>query len=361
MMASFAQPFLGRESENIFPVSAANKDVPFPTPLYVIVLDKKFITPYTQNWSLTVEREIFSNTLVRVGYVGTKSTHLKSEYDQNAPIYNTNLSLIENRNTVDDRRPIKDFLTISRWMPGLNQIYHSLQVSVDKRYSQRLHHQYRLHLGEESRLRLDQRVRRQPRHQQSLRFLLLARALEPDARASFHELVCVGPAVGQRATRRSRRFWAAGAIVASLRCNRGGRSKWSLEQPHRRRRQRARRPGRRRLPGARFGPPQRREDLAEYFDKSRFANPAPNTFGTLGRNSMVGPGFCQLRYVLDEGLAAALHQREQQGRVPLRSLQPVQRDSYVNPNTGITNPNFGKILGTDGDPRILQMALRLLW
>ena len=109
--------------------------MPFPTPLYVIVLDKKFITPYTQNWSLTVEREVLPNTLVRVGYVGTKSTHLKSEYDQNAPIYNTNLSLIENRNTVDERRPIQDFLTISRWMHGLNQIYHSLQVSVDKRYS----------------------------------------------------------------------------------------------------------------------------------------------------------------------------------------------------------------------------------
>ena len=79
--------FSGREKENIFPVSAANHDVPFPTPLFVIVLDKKFITPYTQNWSLTMEREIVNNTLVRVGYVGTKATHLKTEYDQNPPIY----------------------------------------------------------------------------------------------------------------------------------------------------------------------------------------------------------------------------------------------------------------------------------
>src|SRR5213594_1244468 len=70
---SFDRPFLGREKENIFPVSAANHDVPFPTPLFVIVLDKKFITPYTQNWSLTAEREIASNILVRVGYVGTKA------------------------------------------------------------------------------------------------------------------------------------------------------------------------------------------------------------------------------------------------------------------------------------------------
>ena len=31
------------------------------------------------------------------------------------------------------------------------------------------------------------------------------------------------------------------------------------------------------------------------------------------------------------------------------------------PVTGLTNPNFGRILSTDGDPRILQMALKLAW
>jgi hypothetical protein len=41
-----------------------------------MVLDKKFITPYTQNWNLTIEREVLANTLLRIGYVGTKGTHL---------------------------------------------------------------------------------------------------------------------------------------------------------------------------------------------------------------------------------------------------------------------------------------------
>ena len=106
---SFDKPFLGREKENIFPVSAANHDVPFPTPLFVIVLDKKFITPYTQNWSLTLEREVLPSTLVRLGYVGTKATHLKTEYDQNPPIYDPKLSLTQNRANIDDRRPDQGF------------------------------------------------------------------------------------------------------------------------------------------------------------------------------------------------------------------------------------------------------------
>ena len=41
----FDNPFLGRETDNIFPVSANNHDVPYPTPLFTMVLDKKFITP----------------------------------------------------------------------------------------------------------------------------------------------------------------------------------------------------------------------------------------------------------------------------------------------------------------------------
>ncbi|MGH9658778.1 MAG: hypothetical protein ACRD96_09550, partial [Bryobacteraceae bacterium] len=31
------------------------------------------------------------------------------------------------------------------------------------------------------------------------------------------------------------------------------------------------------------------------------------------------------------------------------------------PVTGLTNPNFGRITGTDGEPRILQMALKVAW
>jgi hypothetical protein len=131
----FDNPFLGRETDNIFPVSANNHDVPYPTPLFTMVLDKKFITPYMQNWNLTVEREVLRSMLVRVGYVGTKGTHLTSLYDQNAPIYDTRSTLTQNRANINERRPVTDFQTINRWMHGLNSSYHALQISTDKRYS----------------------------------------------------------------------------------------------------------------------------------------------------------------------------------------------------------------------------------
>ena len=50
-------------------------------------------------------------------------------------IYNPSLTLAQNRNNIDARRPIQDFQTIYRWMHGLNSSYNALQVTVDKRYS----------------------------------------------------------------------------------------------------------------------------------------------------------------------------------------------------------------------------------
>ena len=114
---------------------------------------------------------------MRVGYVGTKGTHLKTEYDQNAPIYNPNLTLTQNRANIDERRPVEDFQTISRWMHGLNSSYHALQVSVDKRYSQGFTVSASYTWSKNLDYRFAQWVRRQPRHQQSVQFLLLARKL----------------------------------------------------------------------------------------------------------------------------------------------------------------------------------------
>ena len=47
-------------------------------------------------------------------------------------------------------------------------------------------------------------------------------------------------------------------------------------------------------------------------------------------------------------------------RLELRAeaFNAFNRTDFSNPNTGITNPNFGRLTGTDGGSRILQMALK---
>jgi hypothetical protein len=357
---SFDNPFLGRESLNIFPVSAANHDVPFPTPLYTIVLDKKFITPYTQNWSLTVEREVVSNLLVRVGYVGTKSSHLKSEYDQNAPIYNPNLTLSENRANIDDRRPVRDFQTISRWMHGLNSSYHGLQLSLDKRYSRGVtvsaSYTWSKNLDYHSRngfggsrginnpfnfffSRGNSDLNRTHRFVTSFVWDLPKFQGKPAVDAVFGNW-----RLGGVVTLQSGRPFSIGASnnptagAGSARADLIGSGYPVLD------------PGR-----------SKGERLEEYFDTTRFANPAPNTFGTLGRNALFGPGYANVDTSLAKGWRLPFMGEAGLIEYRFEAFNLFNATHMSNPVTGLTNPNFGKITSTDGDPRILQMALKVAW
>ncbi len=358
---SFDRPFAGKERLNIFPVSAANHDVPFPTPLFTIVLDKKFITPYTQNWSLTLERELMPNTLVRLGYVGTKATHLKSEYDQNAPIYNPALSLAQNRADIDGRRPVKDFQTISRWMHGLNSSYNSLQLSLDRRYakgftvnasytwSKNLDYHSRNGFGGSRGInnpfnfffsRGPSDLTREHRFVGSFVWDLPKLSNAPVAAKA----VVNGWRFSGIATFQSGRPFNVGASnnapagAGSARADLIGSVYPVLDT------------GR-----------SKGEKLARYYDISLFTNPAPNTYGTLGRNILFGPGFANYDISMTKGWNLKLLGEKGYVEYRFEAFNLFNATHLGNPTTGLTSPNRGRILGTDGDPRILQMALKVAW
>jgi hypothetical protein len=328
--------------------------------MFVIVLDKKFITPYTQNWSLTVEREVLRDTVVRLGYVGTKSTHLKSEYDQNAPIYNTGLLLIENRNTVDDRRPIKDFLTISRWMPGLNQIYHSLQVSADKRYSDG----FTISTSYTWSKNIDYVSRNGFGGSRGINnpfdfFFSRGNSDLTRAHRFVNSFVWDLPGVNENKV--------ANAVLGNWRLSgittlQSGRpfNVGSAGNP-------TAGAGGARADLVGEGYPvldsgrSKGERLDAYFDKARIATASPNTFGTLGRNALFGPGFANIDISLTKSWPLPFIGESGKFEYRFEAFNLFNATHMSNPNTGITNSNFGKILGTDGDPRILQMALKVAW
>jgi carboxypeptidase family protein len=52
-------------------------------PLAVTSIPNKAIWPYMQQWNLSIEREIFKNTVLQAGYVGSKGTHLAEQLDAN--------------------------------------------------------------------------------------------------------------------------------------------------------------------------------------------------------------------------------------------------------------------------------------
>jgi hypothetical protein len=103
------------------------------------------------------------------------------------------------------------------------------------------------------------------------------------------------------------------------------------------------------------------EKIAAYFDKTRFANPQPNSFGSLGRNTLMGPGFANIDTAVAKGWRLPFFGEAGLVEYKFEAFNLFNATHLGIPVTGITNSLFGQITTTDGDPRILQMALKVAW
>jgi hypothetical protein len=120
--------------------------------------DTDWKTPYMQHWSLDVQHQFGKNTIVDVGYYGSKGTHLIGIVDINllppgaaedllCPVNNstsTDLTVQCKADGVpftvaqlslDAVRPYRGYRAISMIQPRFNSNYHSLQVSATQRFS----------------------------------------------------------------------------------------------------------------------------------------------------------------------------------------------------------------------------------
>jgi hypothetical protein len=114
-------------------------------------------------------------------------------------------------------------------------------------------------------------------------------------------------------------------------------------------------------PAARCWTPDAAKAKGSTLTSTRCASriPGPTKFGTLGRHALLGPGYANVHVFMVQG--RRLPYLGEGGLVQYRfeAFNLFNRTNLSLPNTGITNVNFGRILATDGDPRILQMALRI--
>lgn len=109
--------------------------------------DEPFVLPYSHwitdlnakagglwQWSLTVEREVYTNAVLSAGYVGSHGHNLTTARDINFPVYIPGASSTANR---DSRRPyISDGLGEIRLNETTaNSHYHAMQLQLEQRYS----------------------------------------------------------------------------------------------------------------------------------------------------------------------------------------------------------------------------------
>ena len=96
------------------------------------------------------------------------------------------------------------------------------------------------------------------------------------------------------------------------------------------------------------------EIITEYLRKAAFAPNALGTYGNLGRNVFIGPGFANL----DLGLVKGFLVKERfNAQLRFEMFNSLNHTNFSNPTTGQNSGNFMKITSA-GEPRILQLALR---
>jgi hypothetical protein len=353
-------PYRGRENLNRYPVADFRSDTPFPVPYSASVLDDKYITAYTQNFSLTLERELATDLRLRLGYVGTKGTNLKADYDQNAPIFNPNLTLAQNRSTIDARRPIQGYQTISRFFHGLNSTYHAMQLSLDKRYSRGVtvltsytwsktldYYSVNGYSGGRVSNPFDFFFARSVADQHRPHRLVTSFVWDLPSMSAIQQSKAGKAILGDWklsgiATFQSGRPFAIGATsdpvagAGTARADLLGSGNPVLDS------------GR-----------SKGQILDAYFDKGRFQNPAPNTYGTLGRNALTGPGYANFDASVSKGFRLPFLGESGQGVFRFEGFNILNSTHLSLPTTGLTNINFGRILFTDGDARILQGSLKV--
>ena len=95
----------------------------------ITAVDHELKNSLSQQWNLSVEREVIANLGIRLSYVGNKTSHL--------PWYNRLLNepLVQSGDAIQPRRPFQPWSTINLLATGADSILNQMQLEVTKRYS----------------------------------------------------------------------------------------------------------------------------------------------------------------------------------------------------------------------------------
>ena len=109
-----------------YTLATVPKDVPFTGGVSVYGLEpgKKWVTPTTYDWNLTIERQVLSDTLVNVSYVGLRGVHLRQDIYLNPRAIGVG---------TDASRPFQGFIDIFENNNTGMSNYNALQLNIQKR------------------------------------------------------------------------------------------------------------------------------------------------------------------------------------------------------------------------------------
>ena len=309
-------------------------------------LDPALAAGYMQQWNLNIQRETLHGIVVTAGYVGSKGTRLPVQRELNPAVFGPGATAAN----VNQRRIYApDFASIADYEANGFSNYHSLQLTLNKRFS----HGYTILANYTWAKSIDNVSLDTAGAIQNSMDLRSEKALSDfDVRHRFvMSFLWEIPSV-----RKSWARWAIGGwqlngiltmssgipfnVVSGLDralTGSGTQRPNLVGDPH-------------------LDPDRSRADLtAKYFNPSAYVLPPLGSFGNSGRNSLIGPG----SFNLDSSVFKNFPVRESV-KLQFRGefFNAMNNPNFSNPVSNIGTANVGSILSATA-PRILQFGLRL--
>lgn len=333
---------------------------PVPLPPSSLALQRDLRTPYMQHWNVNLQREFGRNRVLEVAYVGSKGTKLLTSRDINQPqpgVYPNPLFL---------PRPVQQFADITQIESRSNSNYQSLQA----RFQQRLDFGLALlasytwsksiddasgfftsagdpnfpqdsyNTGAERGLsNFDTRHRLSVSYSYDLPFGKGKKFLSSDG--WVNKIVSGWQTFGIVTAQSGRPFTVA--LLPDIDISGTGRSSLGFGNNDR--------------PNIIGNPVLSNQTTDRWFNTSAFTFPTPGTFGSAGRNILVGPDY----YNVNASLVKNTNLTE---RVNLQfrfeAFNLFNRANFDLPDNFLGSPTFGRITSAR-DPRHLQFGLKLLF
>jgi hypothetical protein len=344
-----ANPYAGRV--NPFPADPFNvpKDVAFVLPHNMFSYAPEMENGTLHSWNVTGEREIVPTYLVRAAYAGSAGRNLTILREVNAAIYAPGATTA----TTNQRRPLfPNFGSIVSNEPTGRSLYHSLQLTLDKRFAKGFSvlSSYTLsktldHSSENKQtgavqtnpfdLEFDWGPANFDRRHRWVTSILYEIPGRPDN--PVLDAVVSGWSVTGIFLAQSGLPFSVTSDVDNARSGTGGQLADVVGDPG--------------LPGDRTTA----ERINQWLNIAAFAPNALGTFGNSGRNAFRGPGYQSL----DLGLHKMFHaQGRAKVQVRVEAFNLLNNANFNLPTSNQNSGNFGRIL-TAEDPRIMQLALRV--
>jgi hypothetical protein len=307
---------------------------------------------YTQQWNLTIGRELTSKDAIQIAYLGNHGLNLRRNLNINFPDYITKI------------RPNAKFSNINIETATGQNIYHALQVSFKRRAGAGLVYDLNYTWAHAIDDVQDQGLfSAQPQDNLNLRAERGNSSGDIRHTVNFNALYELPVGKGQKffgnlGGVKDAAFggWKI-AVLGILRTgiantvflgtNTRGDSNFTNQRPN-----------------VVDGVSQYAadKDPSGWLNPAAFTLPANGTFGNLGRNTFFGPGFKQIDFSLLKDFKIF-----EKGKLEYRAefFNVFNHPNFDQPNTTFNTPNFGKIFNTFGrtlglgTSRQIQMALRL--